>query len=218
MATHAHGKKERLESISSPPRVQVPASVTTLREASPEEKHEDVVKNLEAIGGASLPEPQGSPGPLQTTEPSIPEKKKGGRPLGSKTRKHVAKTLEAPAQSQEIQEMKEGFTLMGEFTLDFLAGRLPNKMPVTREEKALFSRALSLVLEKYVPNLESYGPEVMLLGASILVIGPRLVKPKAPVEALTSGDIERMYKAEQDKRLATDQPKAASPELKLAGA
>lgn len=96
----------------------------------------------------------------------------------------AAEAAEAEKLERRKAEVAGDFAMLGTVVLTIVCERLPNPVPPTPAETQVFSNAVSAMVRKYYPQLETYGPEIALAVACGVVIVPRMKAPKtkpAPV-------------------------------------
>ena len=81
--------------------------------------------------------------------------------------------LEAEKQKKEFSESISG---VGSFTLNLIIQRLPNPLPLTKDEASAFDTMFSRVVYKYSELLGSYQEEFALASIGLMIIVPRLQK------------------------------------------
>lgn len=84
----------------------------------------------------------------------------------------------AAADAEYINGLKADFALFGSVLLDVICLRMPNPIPATPGEKEVFGNATSRLIEKYAPKMAGYEAELAFGLACIVVVAPRLKKPK----------------------------------------
>ena len=107
----------------------------------------------------------------------------------------AADAAEAEKLEKRKAEVAGDFAMLGTVVLTIVCERLPNPVPPTPAETQVFSNAVSAMVRKYYPQLETYGPEIALAVACGVVIVPRLKAPKgkaAPVIVLPQGDAPKV--------------------------
>jgi len=77
------------------------------------------------------------------------------------------------------------------FAMDFLAERMPKKIPVTQTEKDFFSSSLEAVMKKYKSSMIDYIPEMVLIASIGVFTLPRLKKDKTVVVDSLDHDIRQ---------------------------
>ena len=99
-------------------------------------------------------------------------------------RKKVSSTLNYDEQAEQLEREKalkekvntENIPLENSFWLDFLAERMPKKIPVTDVEKEFISESVTEVLKKYKPSMIDYFPEMCLVASLAVFTIPRVQK------------------------------------------
>lgn len=119
----------------------------------------------------------------KTDENNIEEniiKRKRGRPLGIKNKIQSDSDNKTETPKEENKKISETdlkiFEGFGEVILTLLEPRLPNPIPFSKEEKNMFSSALSKVIPKYLGTFGNYQEESILLFVSLGLLLPRVKK------------------------------------------
>ena len=86
------------------------------------------------------------------------------------------KDAELLAFEEKYKQIETGLNMFVSMGMDFLAERMPKKIPVTQTEKEFFSASLETVLKKYKSSMIEYIPEIMLAASASVFIIPRMVK------------------------------------------
>ena len=92
---------------------------------------------------------------------------------GSKKSGYYKSKREAEKQKKEFSESISG---VGSFTLNLIIQRLPNPLPLTKDEASAFDTMFSRVVYKYSELLGSYQEEFALASIGLMIIVPRLQK------------------------------------------
>jgi hypothetical protein len=79
---------------------------------------------------------------------------------------------------EKFKQIESALKISVSFAMDFLAERMPRKIPVTQTEKEFLAESLEAVMKKYKTSLIDYLPEVMLLLSVGAFSIPRMVPEK----------------------------------------
>lgn len=139
----------------------------------PQDKTLSEKEKLEKLAQLAPP-PPAQPG-------AAPEKNKGGRPLGSKTKPKPPQQKAAPAAAAQPAPLPmmepEKLRLLSGAVLGMLTARLPNPIPASAGEIDLFNSALTDVVNEYMPAVSQYGSLLTLGSVLALVVIPRISAP-----------------------------------------
>jgi hypothetical protein len=79
---------------------------------------------------------------------------------------------------QEKEEFAQSIAGVGSFAMNLICERLPNPKPLTVDEAKNFDYLFGKVIYKYSETLGNYQEETALLSVALMIIVPRMKKPK----------------------------------------
>ena len=91
-------------------------------------------------------------------------------------RKKKVVDIELEQFQEKFTKVQAGMSHFVSFGLDFLAERMPKKIPVTDVEKEFISESVTEVLKKYKPSMIDYFPEMCLVASLAVFTIPRVQK------------------------------------------
>jgi hypothetical protein len=103
----------------------------------------------------------------------------------SETKYKKKKRLELEEQQKAAENLKNqalGITQFLSSGLDIICVRLPNPKPLTLFEKKMFEDSAAQMIAKYMPSMLLYGAELSFSLSLIMILAPRIVKPKKSKE------------------------------------
>ena len=167
MPTGVYPRKKKVPAPATPPSAVVSRNVVEEVKPDPAAERQTVTEALTKL----KEEPRSGPAP----------KKK------SRSQREIEEAAAKAAQEAEyINGLKSDFALFGSVLLDVICLRMPNPIPATPGEKEVFGNATSRLIEKYAPKMAGYEAELAFGLACIVVVAPRLKKPKEELPVASS--------------------------------
>ena len=167
-------KPKQLTQVGAQEVVSNPGSRDTIEHLTPDPgaekgQRDTALENLRTeFSGGPGPGPE-APAPVN----------KGGRPKKNKQ-------LEEEKERAYMEALKSDFSAFSGVLLDVVCVRMPNPMPATPGEKALFGNAVSRMIEKYAPMMNGYDAELAFGLAALVVFAPRIQKQKKETPPATA--------------------------------
>lgn len=105
-------------------------------------------------------------------------------------KKGVRVDEQAQIFDEKFKQIESGLKTSVSFAMDFLAERMPRKIPVTQTEKEFLAESLEAVMKKYKSSLIDYIPEAMLIVSLGVFSIPRMQHDKTLVVDVRNNKVE----------------------------
>jgi hypothetical protein len=113
-------------------------------------------------------------------------------------RKKKVVDVELEQFQEKFSKIESGMKHFVSFGLDFLAERMPKKIPVSDIEKDFISESVTEVLKKYKPSMIDYFPEICLVASVVVFTIPRMQNKKGKMMIpVTDEELKEIKKEEK---------------------